>query len=72
LGTFARSFCRNVEPSYEPSGFRYSLQIESGQIRSPAPTAVAPAAWDSAIAAAKALEARPSRVLLKREAQLNS
>jgi two-component sensor histidine kinase len=72
LGTFARSFCRNVESRYEPGGFRYSLQIESRQIKSLAPAAVAPAAWDSAIAAAKALEARPSRLLRKGEARLNT
>ena len=34
LGTFARSFCRNVEANYAPSGLRYTLQIESDQIRS--------------------------------------
>jgi two-component sensor histidine kinase len=67
LGTFARGFCRNVEPSYEPSGFRYSLQIESDQIRSLAPTT-----WDSGIAAAKASEARPSRALLESKTQLKS
>jgi two-component sensor histidine kinase len=72
LGTFAKSFCRNVEQSYEPSGFRYRLQIESDQISSLAPAAVVPAAKDFAIAAAKASESRPSHVLLEGEAQLNS
>ena len=72
LGTFAKSFCRNVESTYEPSGFRYGLQIESGQIKCLAPAAGTPAARDSASTTAKAGEARPSRVLLEGEAQLNS
>jgi len=33
LENFARSFCRNVEASYAPNGFRYTLQIHSDQIR---------------------------------------
>jgi two-component sensor histidine kinase len=48
LGTFAKSFCRNVEIRYEPNGFRYSLQIESTQIRN---IAAAAALRDSAAAA---------------------
>jgi len=64
LGTFAKSFCRNVESSYEPGGFRYSLQIESSQIRNLA--AVAPAAKESTS------DARPTRVMLEGEARLNS
>jgi two-component sensor histidine kinase len=71
LGTFAKSFCRNVEPGYDPSGFRYTLQIESDQIKSLAPAAVPPAARDVAIAVAKTSEARPSRVRLEGKAELN-
>ena len=70
LGTFAKSFCRNVEARYEPSGFRYTLQIESSQIRNLAAAAVMPAAKDSG--AAKTNDARPSRVMLEGEAELNS
>jgi two-component sensor histidine kinase len=33
LGDFARSFCENVEASYAPAGFRYTLQIHSDQNR---------------------------------------
>ena len=48
LGTFARSFCQNVNVSYDPSGYRYTLQIRSKQIRSLAPESIAPAPRDSA------------------------
>jgi two-component sensor histidine kinase len=66
LGTFAKSFCRNVESNYEPGGFRYSLQIESDQIRNLA----APAVKDTA--AAKTNDSRPSRVMLEDQAGLKS
>ncbi len=33
LGTFAKGFCRDIETSYDPSGLRYTLQIESDRIR---------------------------------------
>ena len=70
LGKFAKSFCRNVESSYEASGFYYTLQIESDQIRSLAAAAAAPAAKGSA--GAKTNEARRSRVVLEGKAGLNS
>lgn len=69
LGNFAKSFCRDVESRYEPSGFRYALQIESTQIRNAAPAAVK---RDSAAAPAKISDARRSAVPLEREAKLNS
>ena len=72
LGTFAKSFCRKVESSYEPGGFRYALQIESDQIRSLVAAAAAPAVKDSAVAAVKTNEIRPSRVMLEGKAGLNS
>ena len=53
LGDFARSFCRKVEASYEPSGFRYELQIDADQIRSldPMSAAMASAAADATVTA---------------------
>ena len=70
LGTFAKSFCRTVESSYEPGGFRYSLQIESDQIGNQAAVAVMPAAKDST--AAKTNDPRSSRVRLEDKAGLDS
>jgi two-component sensor histidine kinase len=72
LGTFAKSFCRNVEAEYNPSGFRYSLKIESNQIRNFEPASAAPAAKASSAAAPKTGDARPSRVLFESEAGLNN
>jgi two-component sensor histidine kinase len=48
LGAFARSFCQNVDISYDPSGYRYTLQIRSEQIRCLSRGPIAPAARDSA------------------------
>ena len=70
LGRFAESFCRNVESRYDPSGFRYVVQIESDQIRNLAAAATTPATKESA--AAKANGARPSRVILQGKAGFNS
>jgi two-component sensor histidine kinase len=42
LGTLAKSFCRNVAASYVWSGFRYTLQIDSDQIKYLEPDPVAP------------------------------
>jgi two-component sensor histidine kinase len=65
LGTFARSFCREVEASYAPAGLRYTLQIESDQIRSaePAPPKVS-ARVPSSPPAVKARKSRRSRALV--------
>jgi two-component sensor histidine kinase len=70
LGAFAKSFCRNVESKYEPGGFRYTLQIESDQIRSLMAAAPAPPAKDPG--AAKTNDARRFRVMLQGKAGLNS
>ena len=42
LGAFAKSFSRKIEATYAPAGLRYTLQIESNQIKSadPAPSIV--------------------------------
>lgn len=62
LGTFARSFCRHAEASYAPAGLRYTLQIESGQIRSaePAPSIV-PARAPAPALSANGAKTQPSR-----------
>jgi two-component sensor histidine kinase len=69
LGAFAKSFCRNVEAKYEPSGFHYALQIESDQIRS---FAAAASATKDPATASRTNEARRSRVVLEGKAGLNS
>ena len=51
LGTFARSFCQNVDACYAPSGLRYILQINSDQIRRIESAPVTTAASDFAVAA---------------------
>ena len=62
LGDFARSFCQNVDASYAPTGFRYTLQIHSDQNRFAEPRLATTTAVDStAAAAAKAGEAHLSR-----------
>jgi hypothetical protein len=53
LGTFAKSFCRNVEARFEPGGLRYELKIESGQIGNLEPAPIMPAAWEAAAAIAE-------------------
>jgi two-component sensor histidine kinase len=52
LGTFARGFCRNIETGYDPSGLRYTLEIESEHIRCAEP---APPKQPSRVHAAAAL-----------------
>ena len=66
LGTFAKSFCRKVEASHAPAGLRYTMQIESDQIRSAetAPSIVPARAPASAIAADSG-ETPPSRALVR-------
>jgi two-component sensor histidine kinase len=62
LGDFARSFCQNVDASYAPTGFRYTLQIHSDQNRFAEPRLATTTAVDSTPgAAAKAAEAHLSR-----------
>lgn len=48
LGDFARSFCQAVRVSYEPSGFRYTLQIHSDQNRFVEPNLAATTVPDAA------------------------
>jgi two-component sensor histidine kinase len=60
LGDFAKTFCENVQASYEPNGFRYSLQIHSDPNRQAEPSLDATTASDSIVAATKKLkDARP-------------
>jgi len=60
LGDFAKSFCQNVEASYTPAGFRYSLQIRSDENRFAEPSLVSTTASDSiAATAAKPDQAPP-------------
>jgi two-component sensor histidine kinase len=62
LGNFARSFCENVDASYAPAGFRYTLQIRSDANRFAEPSMVLTTEPDSAAAdAAKPNEAAASR-----------
>ncbi len=63
LGTFARSFCEAVDISYHPSGYRYTLQIYSEQIRCLSPRPVALAARESADAAPMDWEQDQARAL---------
>jgi two-component sensor histidine kinase len=69
LGTFAKSFCHDVTARYEPSGFRYSLQIESPQIRN---VGSAAAVRESVAGASAISDARRSPVPLESEAGLNN
>ncbi len=65
LGAFAKSFSRKVEASYAPPGLRYSLQIESDQIRSAKPVPpMTPARPLSSAPAAMMSTAQRSRVLV--------
>jgi len=66
LGPFARSFCRKVEATYAPGGLRYTLQIESDQIRNAetAPSIVPPHAPAPALAANSG-EPPPFRALVR-------
>lgn len=71
LATFARSFCQNVEISYAPSGFRYTLQIRSEQIRCLSLRTIAPAARDSVDALPadrEREEARPASQIVREDA----
>jgi two-component sensor histidine kinase len=56
LGDFAKSFCRNVDTSYEPTGFCYMLQIHADQNRFAEPAQPVTAAQDAAAGAAAASE----------------
>jgi two-component sensor histidine kinase len=47
LDTFAKSFCEKVDISYDPCGYRYTLQIRSEQIRSLSPSPIVSAARDA-------------------------
>jgi hypothetical protein len=51
LDTFAKSFCEKVDISYDPCGYRYTLQIRSDQIRSLSPRPIVSAARDAVTAA---------------------
>jgi two-component sensor histidine kinase len=77
LGTFAKSFCRKVDASFDPSGLLYTLQIQSDQIRQvePAPSPMPASRTRAAAAAANARRTHRSRSLLGteiREAKLES
>jgi two-component sensor histidine kinase len=65
LATFARSFCQNVEISYEPSGYRYMLQIRSEQIGYLSPE---PAAAETDPTDRQWGEARAARQLVRQDA----
>ncbi len=76
LGTFAKSFCRKVDASFNPSGLHYTLQIQSDQIRyiEPAPP-MPPSRTRATAAAANARRRHRSRSLFGneiREAKLES
>lgn len=52
LGTFAKSFCRKVDASFDPNGLLYTLEIQSDQIRQLAPAPPMPPSRTRATAAA--------------------
>ncbi|MGH6980584.1 MAG: hypothetical protein ACREFC_05200, partial [Stellaceae bacterium] len=56
LGDFARSFCRNIQASYAPEGFRYMLQIQSDQNRFVEPDLASTTESDSIVAATAKLK----------------
>jgi two-component sensor histidine kinase len=60
LGPFAKSFSRKVEASYAPAGLRYTLQLESNQIRSAEPTPSIVPRRTPVAPAAKAARTQPS------------
>jgi two-component sensor histidine kinase len=60
LGTFASSFCQNVDISYAEGGFRYVLQISSDQIRCVDATGVTTTVVDSAVAATMSSPRQPA------------
>jgi two-component sensor histidine kinase len=67
LGAFAKGFCREVEAIYAPAGLRYTLQIESDQIRDaePAPVpSIVPARAAAVPLPANGGEAQPSHALV--------
>lgn len=69
LGAFAKSFCRNVEVSYDPNGLRYALQVDSDQIKCGEPRSIAAMAADAYGAdATGGSESRASPAWLDREA----
>jgi len=69
LGAFAKSFCRNVEVSYDPKGLRYALQVDSDQIRCVEPRSITAMAADAYGADATGRsESRASPAWLDREA----
>lgn len=71
LETFAKSFCQKVDISYDPGGYRYTLQIRSGQIRCLSPRPIAPAVRNAAEAAPADWERgdpRAVRPLVRRDA----
>ncbi|HTV38885.1 MAG TPA: HWE histidine kinase domain-containing protein [Xanthobacteraceae bacterium] len=71
LDTFAKSFCQKVDISYDPGGYRYTLQIRSEQVRGLPPMPIASAARDVADAAPvdrEPSEARAVRPLVRQDA----
>lgn len=71
LGDFARSFCENVQASYEPNGFRYSLQIRSDPNRLAEPSLDATTASDSIVAATEKLKSARERQPPQKETVLH-
>jgi two-component sensor histidine kinase len=68
LGTFAKSFCREVDANFDPSGLRYTLQIQSDEIRQVDPARpMPPSRTRAAAAAATARRTHRSRSLLGNE-----
>ena len=69
LGAFARSFCQNVDISYDPGGLRYMLQIHSDQNSLVEPTLVGAISPDAAVSAPEDMVETPAAAaLLDREA----
>ena len=60
LGTFAKSFCREVDLSYAEGGLCYTLEIDSDEIRCIDPTAQITAASEPAAAAASGPRWQPA------------
>jgi len=60
LGTFAKSFCREVDLSYAEGGLGYTLEIDSDEIRCIDPTAQITAASEPAAAAASGPRWQPA------------
>ena len=60
LGAFAKSFCRNVDASYDPSGFHYTLEIDSDEIKCLQPSLIAKLSSSIAGDATNLIDARRS------------